>query len=177
MSNLVPALVFVPVFATGLYLFQIERHAASVICFAASIVIGLFAVNLLGLFQNRKMRAELKHLVHSRSEPNWFVGIGKPGTFGALDPHEDIGFLILTSTGIEYVGESAQYKIPYADVLEVGYRMNAHSLLGLGRWVALNGRHDGRPFRFLFEPRSRPTILQNKNEGKLIVEQIRRFLN
>ena len=54
MSNLVPALVFVPIFAVGLMLFQQDAVYASVACFVASVVLGIFAVNLLGLFQNRK---------------------------------------------------------------------------------------------------------------------------
>lgn len=176
MSNLVPALVFVPVFATGLMLFQRDLRVASVVCFAASVLIGLFSVNLLGLFQNRRMQAELKPLIHGRPEPHWFVGIGRPGAVGALDPHDDLGFLLLTNDALEYVGETARYRIPYVDILNVSFKMNAHSLLGLGRWIAIEGRHDGKPFRMLAEPRSFPTILRNKKEGTRIVSELRKLL-
>jgi len=176
MSNLIPALVFVPVFAAGLFLFQQEKLAQSVGFFVASIVIGVFAVNLLGLFQNRKMHAELKPLFHGRQEPNWFVGIGKPGGVGALDPHQDLGFLLLTKTSIEFVGESARYTIPYCDVIGVGFKMNAHSMLGLGRWVAIEGKHDGKPFMLLVEPRTHPTILQNKKEGSRLASEIMKLI-
>jgi len=176
MSNLVPAMIFVPVFAAGLFLFQQDKLAQSVGFFVASIVIGIFAVNLLGLFQNRRMHAELKPLIHGRPEPNWFVGVGKPGGVGALDPHQDIGFLLLSHSGVEYVGESARYTIPYAEIIGVGYKVNAHSLLGLGRWVAIEGKHDGKPFMLLVEPRTHPTILQNKKEGARLAAEIRKLI-
>jgi hypothetical protein len=176
MSNLVPAVVFVPVFATGLVMFQRGQTTLSVVCFAASIIVGIFAVNLLGLFQNRRMLSELRPLVHGRPEPAWFVGVGKPGGVGALDPHQDLGFLLLTQNAIEYIGETARYLIPYSDVIGVGFRMNAHSLLGLGRWVAVEGKHDGKPFVLLFEPRSHPTILQNKKEGAKLAVRIKELI-
>jgi len=176
MSNLVPALVFVPIFSTGIFLFQQDRAILAVMCFALSVVLGLFAVNLLGLYQNRKMHAELKPLVHGRSEPLWFVGIGKPGAVGALDPHEDLGFLLLTATGVEFIGELSHYQIPYTDIFGVSYRTNAHSLVGLGRWVAIEGRHDGRKFRLLVEPRTHPTLLQNKREGARLTAELRKLL-
>lgn len=176
MSNLVPSMVFVPVFAAGLFLFQQDKLGASVGFFLASIVIGIFAVNLLGLFQNRRMHSELKPLIHGRPEPSWFVGIGKPGGVGALDPHHDIGFLLLTQTSIEYIGESARYTIPYSDIVGIGYKMNAHSLLGLGRWVAIEGRHDSKPFALLVEPRMHPTILQNKREGARLAAELRKLI-
>ncbi|MEO7454590.1 MAG: hypothetical protein ABIV13_07495 [Fimbriimonadales bacterium] len=176
MSNLVPALVFVPVFAAGLFLFQQERLSTAVVFFVASIVIGVFSVNLLGLFQNRKMRSELKPLIHGRPEPSWFVGIGKQGGVGALDPHQDIGFLLLTTKALEYIGEEARYTIPYADIVGVGFKMNAHSLLGLGRWVAIEGKHDGKPFALLVEPRTHSTILQNKKEGSRLAAEIKKLI-
>jgi hypothetical protein len=176
MSNLVPALVFVPIFSTGIVLFQRDHPILAAVCFGISVIFGFFAVNLLGLFHNRKMLAELKPLVHGRREPLWFVGIGKQGTFGALDPHDDLGFLLLTSTGLEFIGEVSHYQIPYTDIFAVSYRMNAHSLLGLGRWVALEGRHDGKKFRMLIEPRTHPTLLQNKREGSRLAAELRKLL-
>ena len=176
MSNLVPAMVFVPLFAVGLMLFQQDAVYASVTCFIASVILGIFAVNLLGLFQNRKMHSELKPLIHRRQEPSWFVGLGRPGRFGALDPHQDLGFLLLTSSAIEYIGETSRYVIPLTEIKRVGFKMNAHTLLGLGRWVAIEGTHDGRPFLMLVEPRSHPTILQNKKEGSRLVEQIKKLI-
>jgi len=176
MSNLVPALVFVPIFSTGIVLFQRDQSVAAGVCFGLSVVFGLFAVNLLGLFQNRTMHAELKPLVHGRGEPLWFVGIGKPGAVGALDPHEDLGFLLLTANGVEFVGEMSRYQIPYIDIFAVSFSMNAHSLLGLGRWVAIEGRHDGKKFRLLVEPRTHPTLLQNKREGARLASEVRKLL-
>ena len=177
MSNLVPALVFVPVFAAGLFLFQQDKLPQSVGFFITSIIVGVFAVNLLGLFQNRRMHSELKPMIHGRTEPNWFVGIGKPGGVGALDPHQDIGFLLLTPACIEYIGETARYTIPYAEIVGVGFKMNAHTLLGLGRWVAVEGKHDGKPFALLVEPRTHPTILQNKKEGARLAGEIRKLIS
>lgn len=176
MSNLVPALVFVPVFAAGLMFFQQDRVAASIACFAGSIVVGLFAVNLLGLFQNRQMQVELKPLIHGRGEPYWFAGVGKPGSTGVLDPHHEVGYLLLTRDSVEFLGEASRYVIPYADIIGVGYRFNPHSLLGLGRWVSIEGRHDGKPFRLLVEPRSHPTLLQNKREGVRLASELRKLI-
>lgn len=176
MSNLVPALAFVPIFSVGIFLFQREQPTLAVVCFALSVICGLFAINLLGLFQNRKMLAELKPLVQGRHEPLWFAGIGKPGAIGALDPHEDIGFLLLTKEGVEFIGEASRYKIPFDDIVSVSYRMNAHSLVGLGRWVAIDGRHEGKKFRLLVETRTHPTLLQNKREGVRLASELRKFL-
>ena len=122
------------------------------------------------------MHSELKPLIHGRQEPSWFVGLGKPGAFGALDPHQDLGFLILTKDALEYVGEISRYTIPFAEIERLGFKRNAHTLLGLGRWIAIEGKHDGRLFMLLVEPRSHPTILQNKKEGTNLVAQIRKLI-
>jgi hypothetical protein len=49
-------------------------------------------------------------------------------------------------------------------------------LLGLGRWISLEGVADGKPIRLLIEPRERPTLLGNLLFSKALAGRLRRWM-
>ena len=89
-----------------------------------------------------------------------------------LDAHEDLGFLFLDETSVEYIGESHHVTISRKDVTGVRYRPNFHSTLGLGRWVSIEAIHQGKPVRVLVEPREASTLLGNRKRGTELKKKI-----
>lgn len=132
---------------------------------AGTLVLGWMAVNVLGLTGNRVMKKEmLRRLMAERgdtSSPRWFVGFARPKFRGLLDPHEDVGWLILESDRIVYWGESRRIELHRDQIVRVHVRPNIHTIVGLGRWVAVEAVLDGRPARLLIEPREFPMLVQN----------------
>ncbi|MBA3726318.1 MAG: hypothetical protein H0W86_07660 [Armatimonadetes bacterium] len=173
MSNLVPAMVFVPIFAAGLMLYQRGQIILALVCIAGSPIAGLFAVNYLGLFQNRQMRKELAPLMQGRDGQALFVGFAKPGTMSPLDPHDDLGWLYVGREAVEFIGEKGAYRMDWADVRRVRFRPNAHSIVGLGRWVSLEGIKDGKDLRLMVEPRVHSSLLANKKEAAALLKRLK----
>lgn len=133
--------------------------------FSLAPVVAWFGMCLLGLAGNESMRGQLIRLLRlpppSHEESRWFVGFSRPSHFGLLDPHEDIGFLRLTPTAIRFEGERYRVEIPTPAVERVRFRANAHSWVGLGRWISIEGTLEGQKIRMLVEPRERATLLGN----------------
>jgi hypothetical protein len=173
MANLVPAVFFVPVFALGLSLYFRGMQSLAVACFAASIVIGVIAVNLFGLFQNAQMRTELEGLRPAAEAKYFFVGFAKPGSLGVLDPHDDIGWLILRPDKLAFVGERGHYEISASEVRRIRFRRNVHSIFGLGRWICIEGKRDSKDIRMMVEPREHSTLLRNRAEGSRLFALLR----
>jgi hypothetical protein len=53
-----------------------------------------------------------------------------------------------------------------SEVQGVRYRPNVHTALGLGRWVSVEAKQNGKPVRLLIEPRESNTLLANRRLGK-----------
>jgi hypothetical protein len=123
------------------------------------------AVNVLGLTGNRFMKKEMLHRLNAErgdsDSKKWFVGFARPKFRGLLDPHEDVGWLILESDRIVYWGEARRIELHRDQIVRVHVRANIHTLVGLGRWVAVEAVLDGRPARLLIEPREFPMLIQN----------------
>ncbi|HQU19670.1 MAG TPA: hypothetical protein PLA92_11545, partial [Fimbriimonadaceae bacterium] len=128
-------------------------------------VVAWVGMCLLGLAGNESMRGQLIRLLKlpppTHEESRWFVGFSRPSHFGLLDPHEDIGFLRLTPTAIRFEGERYRVEIPTPAGERVRFRANAHSWVGLGRWISIEGTLEGQKIRMLVEPRERATLLGN----------------
>lgn len=101
MGNLLPALLASPFLAVGLWLIwkdaSIFGRGFAVLCgFPVALWI---AVNFLGLYQNKRMRREMQQRLRAArptvTSRRFFVGAATPKHTGYLDPHEDVGFLIL----------------------------------------------------------------------------------
>jgi hypothetical protein len=57
----------------------------------------------------------------------------------------------------------------------VRYRPNVHTLLGLGRWISIEGEVHGRPIRLRVESRVRDTMLGNLALGPWLRDSIERW--
>lgn len=123
------------------------------------------AVNFLALPGNQRMRHALRKRHESQrphdERPQWFVGFARPSYRGLLDPHEDVGYLILDPEEIEYEGETKHIRILKSEIVRITTKWNPHTYIGLGRWVAIDGVRNGHPIRMLVEPRDRWTLLGN----------------
>lgn len=176
MANLVPALAFVPVFAIGLMLYQRGQHTAALAFLIASPIVGLVAVNFLGLYQNSQMKLELRGLLGKEDAEPIFVGFSRPGSISALDPHDDLGWLVVGTRSVKFFGEKGAYDLPWSDIRAVRFRPNVHTLLGLGRWISFEGLKDGKQLRMMVEPRVHSTLLANKREGARLLRKLRALI-
>jgi hypothetical protein len=182
LGNVIPALFYLPPLAYGVYwmIQQDEILGAGLWWVAASPVLAWMALNFFGFWENRKMQRELaRELAAKDAKPPddaVFVGFASPKFHGVLDAHEDIGFLVLRPEEIEFRGEHRSVKVPRGDVKTVRYRPNVHTLVGLGRWVSVEGISKGQPFRLLVEPRVKSTMIGNLMHGKRLRAQIEGWL-
>lgn len=177
MGNLVPLLGALPFGVVGLAL-AIQRQQMSGLplwVFSLMPVAGWLLMNSLGLFENAKMRAELQRRLSPRPQ-HVFVGVARPSFRGLLDPHEDVGFLVLGETALEFLGESLKIRIDRKSLNGVRFRPNVHSMVGLGRWVSVEGVLEGTPIRLLIEPRERRTLWGNRAFSKELRHQIEVWL-
>ncbi|MGV3616224.1 MAG: hypothetical protein ACO1SV_12895 [Fimbriimonas sp.] len=148
---------------------------------ALGVILGWLATNWFGAMPNRAMRGQLERILKVKGEDlgsaTWFVGFATPRFSSALDPHEDVGFLLLEPTRIRFLSEMRSVEIARANVKRVGYRMNIHSWVLLGRWVAIDGNVSGSPVRLLIEPRVRSTLLGNLLASAKLRAAIEAWLN
>lgn len=139
--------------------------AAPFLWMSGFVAAGWAATNLLGLFDNAAMRAQMEAMWAraggDRARPRWFVGMARPKYRGLLDPHEDVGFLVLGEDALEFFGEEVRVSVGRDEIARVRYRANMHSWVLLGRWVSIEGETAGVQFRLLVEPRERSTLLGN----------------
>ena len=173
-----PALFYLPFAAvgTGLIIARSEFIGIGLWWLVASVVVGWLAMNFLALAGNQFMRRQLRrelNEVHPLSSEAIFVGYARPGFRSALDPHEDLGFLTLEPNHLMFVGEIYRFTLPRHTVSRVTFRMNPHTLVGLGRFVRVTGLIDGRPTDVLLEPREKLTLLGNLRAGTRLAKQIR----
>jgi hypothetical protein len=172
MGNLVPILCMLPLAALGTLL-MVRQHSVTplgiILCLLA-LTVGWFAVNWFGFFGNSQLKVAIQRKVLAKAgrdaSRGIFVGFARPSYVGLLDAHEDLGFLFLDETSLEYLGEIHQITINREDIKAVRYRANVHSALGLGRWISIEALHKGKPVRLLVEPREARTLLGNKKRGK-----------
>lgn len=161
-GNLVPLAFWLPFFAWSLTTVVRDRTVTPVPVFImlAGTVAAWVAMSLFGLWGNASMRRLLDARIKDQGE-RVFVGFASPKYTGLLDAHEDVGFLIFGKDALAFVGDSRRVEIFRDDVVRVRFRPNAHTVVGLGRWVCVEGVVKGQPVRMFVEPRERPTMLGN----------------
>ncbi len=129
------------------------------------LAIGWGMTAFLGYLGNGSLQENLAVQRHAiapfEKRPRWFVGVATPGFKSALDPHEDVAFLVLHEDKLEIFGERVRLYIPRAQIRVMRLRPNIHSWLFLGGWISIEGERDGQPFRILVEPRMSPAVLLN----------------
>ena len=145
----------------------------------AATILGWLAVNFWGLVENRKMKLQLSRILEARgilAKDAPFVGIATPRYSSMLDPHEEVGFLFFLPDRIEFVSETKTIELFRNQVRIIRFRANVHTLLGLGRWVSLEGVADGKPIRLMIEPRERPSLIGNLRRSKPLLMRLKRWL-
>lgn len=170
LGNIIPGLFWLPLTGVGIYLLAIseEVFGLGLWFLVAAQVFGWLALNFFGLFENKKIREEMHRRAMAAPSPPGpcvFVGFASPRYHDLLDAHQDVGFLSFGEDELEFIGETQRISLTREQVLEVHFRPNIHSLVGLGRWIAVEGQIDGRPIRLLVEPRERSTMLGNLRLG------------
>lgn len=155
------------------------KMGMAIAVWVASPLILWASINFLALAFNEGLRRRLKPLVFSVSgEPAlrmWFVGLGMQGRRQLLHPHYDVGWLLLYSEEIVFVGERERLLLKKTELTGIGYSPNIHSLVGLGRWVVIEGRTSKGRLRFLVEPRERRTLLGNLLLSKQMAYEVRKW--
>ncbi|MBX3111902.1 MAG: hypothetical protein KF857_07820 [Fimbriimonadaceae bacterium] len=149
--------------------------AAGAGVFAAWVTTGLF-----GLWDNGTLKGEMGRRWHEahgfeRSE-KYFVGCARPAYRGVLDPHEDVGWLVLSDDRVEFFGSAMKLGLDKASVTRVARRANPHTWLGLGGWVSIEGQVDSAEFRLLVEPREARTLWGNILVARRLTRRLKEWL-
>jgi len=181
-GNLIPIVLSLPTAIYGLMYMvsHSEVMGKGFWIFESSPLIGWLAVNYLGLWGN----SQLRHIMHERllgmrpkiTDKRYFVGMATPKHSAWLDPHEDVGFLILHPTKLEFYGDHIKTTMDKRDVTAIGFRANAHTLVGLGRWVSIEGRIGELHIRMKVELREKSTLLGNMLLSKGLKRKLQAWL-
>lgn len=182
MGNLIPASLGLPFLIGGIAWMTLRKEILGVglLLVALFPIVCWISANLFGLYQNSRMKHEmLRRLITAKgtvTPKRYFVGIATPGFRGLIDPHEDVGYLLIESDHLEFFGEHINSRVSRADITQVRYRPNAHTWLGLGRWVSVEGMVDGKAIRLLCEPREKRTLLGNRRFSRELKNRIELWL-
>lgn len=176
-SNLLPTAAMLPVGVALAAAWPREGLSPKVLLLAAAFpAVGWAAVGLLGLAGNgglrREMERRLDRTIPGCRDPRMFVGFAGPGYRSALDPHEEVGWLLVRPDGLELFGDASRVWLRRDEVAAVGLAPNAHTWLGLGGWVAVEGESGGNPVKLLVEPRERATHFGNLALRKALAAQL-----
>jgi len=139
-------------------------------------LVGWLSVNFLGLAGNQAVRRTMETRLdrfRTRSlDARMFVGFAGPRYRSALDPHEEVGWLLVTEDSLELFGDATTVQLNRSDVIAVGRAWNAHSWLGLGGWVVLDAVIEGQAVRALIEPREARTHWGNRRIGRRLRQDL-----
>ncbi len=167
MGNLIPALIALPVAAWGIAYMAAKSEIVGrgLVIFALAPIVAWMAMNFFGLYQNRQLKREIEgRLLSLRPQcrdPRNFVGIATPKYRSLVDPHEDVGLMILHADSMEFFGDRLNLTIPRQDIRSIGFRANPHTLVGLGRWVSIEGKIGAQAIRLQAELRDSGTLFGN----------------
>jgi hypothetical protein len=171
LGNLIPALFWLPPAAIGIYQVIVKDQfiGTGLWLLVLSTILGWLSVNQFGFFENRKMRKQLERILEVDGRTfkgdQFFVGFASPKYSSMLDAHEDVGFLRLMSDRLIFVSETRNVEVMKSDITGIRFRPNVHSVVGLGRWVSIEGKVGEQPIRLLVEPREKTTLFGNRLYG------------
>ncbi len=177
MGNLVPGLLSFP-FAVGGYLLwnpdsPLEWMPIAVL--ALFPVIGWISLSAFGLWSNAAMRDELgKRYGRERGRPEdplIFVGFATPQYRSVLDPHEDIGFLVLHPEALEIYGDQRTEHRKREEITGIRLAKNTHSWVGLGGWVVVESPSGN----LLIESREKDSLAANRKNRVRLLESLRNW--
>lgn len=179
-GNIVPLLIAGPFLFLGIKNYPVTGLSGpTLIWLMAFPVVGWLATNLLGNSGSwglkDRIEKELSRERRLEGLDKLFVGFARPGYSGLLDPHEDLGLLLVHADKLEFFGLTTRVELQRSDVRGVTFRSNPHSWLGLGRWVSVEGQSGGRQVRLLIEPREAKTLTGNRALGTRLHARLARW--
>ncbi len=183
MGNLLPGILSVPALVGGLILFRLDDpfNSLPLLLMFGSSVVGWLLINCLGLYDNSTMRTELGRRLDRDlgAEPRRqiFIGYSKPKFRSILDPHENVGFLIIEPDKWILFGEQAKRIILTKDILEVSWRKNTHSSILLGGFLRLDYRDSTGIQTVNIESREKGTLLANRKVTRALVKEFSPMFN
>lgn len=180
LGNILPMVLALPLLALGILGFPSTGMSGSTLGYFVSFpIVGWLATNFLGPSGSWGMKQVMGKRLHDERpfDKTWkiLVGFARPAYRGLLDPHEDIGYLLVHSNRLEFFGSTHNIEIDRSEVQKVGFRPNPHTWLGLGRWVCVEGVSQGQSVRLLVEPRERGTLIGNLIEGTKLKQRIQNW--
>lgn len=175
-GNLVPLLFFLPVASAGGFLFYRDGFTYPALAvFAASGIVGWWAINLFGLLGNPRLERQLRARLRAEDAPpvpGIFVGFARPSYRNGMDPHEDLGFLSWDEEQLSFLGETRRLNLKKSEIRAVDKRPNPHSWIGLGGWVAIHGEVEGKHVLMLVEPRIHRLLWKNRQERQKLIQEL-----
>lgn len=180
-GNILPIIIGAPFLFYGVKEFPAKGLSPDVLLsLIAFPVLTWIATNFLGLIGNIGLKNEVGKRLHQErpfdKTEKTFVGFARPGFNSLLDPHEDVGFLIVHHDHLEFWGSDVKVDLARADIKAVHFRPNPHSVVGLGRWICVEGESAGKSVRLLIEPRERATLLGNRAVGGRLKHRLEEWL-
>jgi hypothetical protein len=182
LGNIVPLLISGPMIGFGLWWMYRSGRIFSVglILVAAAILIGWIMLNYLGLHENAQMKQQMAWRLSSALKDlpsrRYFVGMATPNFVGWIDPHEDVGYLLIFRDRIDYHGEKIRASFRRSEIRGFESRMNVHSLIFLGGWVVVRAERDGKPIELRVEMREKHSLRANRGMNKLLLSRLRKWL-
>jgi hypothetical protein len=181
MGNLIPAVIWLVPTLWGLrqMLASHQLTGQGLWWLITANALGWVALNQFGLYQNARMKRRLLAILGKSgklSDDRIFVGFSTPKYTGVLDAHEDVGFLCFDGDEIAFVSETRFLNMKRGEVAKVQFRPNVHTLVGLGRWISIDGIRNQAPIRMLIEPREKVTMAGNLFYGRKLREKVDRWL-
>jgi hypothetical protein len=180
-GSLVPLIFVAPPIGLGVQ--EVVAHGPSLkvlMWVGVTIVVGWFAVCLFGQVGSGGVRKAMAIRLQNERPgdpfPKWFVGFARPTHKSLIDHHEDLGWLILEDELLVVLGSIRRFEIPRRMVTGIKREPNAHSILGLGGWIKIEGEVGGEKIGLRLEPRIKPTLLGNRMKIGPIQREIKSWL-
>ena len=178
MGNLIPALVWLPTVAIGFYIAVTsgDPGGAAILWILGGTVAAWLVTNWFGFYQNARMQRELRRfLLDPPDDDAEFVGFARPSYGSFVDAHEDVGFLLILPDRLKFVSENRSVQVFRVEIQRIHFRPNVHSMIGLGRWIAIEGTSDGQRIRLLVEPRRYSTMVANLLYSRRLAQNLRNW--
>ena len=177
-GNLIPAAAWIICVGYGVFLASnfADPLGEPLRWMIAGTVAAWWLTNWFGLFQNFRMRSELKRIVREPiTDRDEFVGFARPSFGSFTDAHEDVGFLCLGSDRIKFISEQRVVQVYRTEIRSIHFRPNVHSVILLGRWIAIEGISDGQKIRLLVEPRRYATMFANLRYSRTLRHRLQEW--
>lgn len=176
-GNLLPLMVGLPpLLLAGFLLWNRKDWGGPIALACLGPVLTWLAMNFWGLFENARMKREMETRWKTAHRPDpirrYFVGMATPAHSGMLDPHEDVGWLAVYPEKLEFFGDRFRTIVEREKVDQVSWRPNAHSLVFLGGFCAV----EGAGFRICFEMRDHKSLWRNRAHTKRLLSRLQKWL-